>query len=125
EPVGLPICRSIFDSDIAAFDVAEFVQSSPKVVPHRCIINDADDRDLRRLLRACREGPCRRRAPKQGYQLSPSYIGHGLPLGTRCASLPHAEVAAEVPAGPWGRSELFLIGRKESRRVRERLILRP
>src|SRR6516165_1367210 len=30
-------------------------------------------------------------------------MDHGLPSGTRGASLPHAEVAVEAPAGPWGK----------------------
>jgi hypothetical protein len=58
------------------------------------------------LLCVRRQRP-RRRAAKQRDELSSSEIEHGLPLGTRCASLPHAEVAPEVPAGPWGRSESF------------------
>jgi hypothetical protein len=41
------------------------------------------------LLRPHHNWPTGRRATEQGYQLAPSYVEHGLPLGTRCASLPH------------------------------------
>jgi hypothetical protein len=37
-----------------------------------------------------------RRAAEQGYYLAPSYVEHGLPLGTRCASLPQAQDAPEA-----------------------------
>jgi hypothetical protein len=41
------------------------------------------------LLRRCRERPRRGRAAEQRDELAPSYVRHGLPLGTRCASLSH------------------------------------
>jgi hypothetical protein len=51
------------------------------------IHQDADPPDpLALLLRARRERP-RRSAAEQGYQLAPSYFGHGLLLGTRCGQL--------------------------------------
>src|SRR5262249_660000 len=50
---------------------------------------------LCRLLRARSERPRCRRA-RQGDELPPSDVEHGLPLGTRCASLPHAVVAGKA-----------------------------
>src|SRR5262249_40625591 len=51
------------------------------------------------LLRARRERP-RSRAAEQRDELASSLVEHGLPLGTRCASLPQAQDAPEAPAGP-------------------------
>jgi hypothetical protein len=58
------------------------------------------------LLRARGERP-RRRAAEQRDERASSEVGHGLLPGTRCASLPQAYDAPEVPAGPWGRPESF------------------
>jgi hypothetical protein len=51
--------------------------------------------DVFALLRPRRERPRGGRAAEQREELASSYVGHGLPLGTRCASLPHAKVAPE------------------------------
>jgi hypothetical protein len=61
----------------------------------------------RRRLRARRERPRGYRAAEQRDELAPSNVGHGLPLGTRCASLPHAQGAAEARAGLWRGPETF------------------
>src|SRR5262249_14039095 len=44
------------------------------------------------LLRPRRERP-RRRAAEQRDELTSSYVGHGLPVGSRCVSLLHAQDA--------------------------------
>jgi len=60
---------------------------------------------MRRVVR--RQRPRVRRAAEKRDELASSYVEHGLPSGTRCASLPQAQVAPEAPAGPWGRPESF------------------
>src|SRR5262249_51632611 len=71
KPVGLPFRRPIFKSNIPTFDISEFAQSSPKVVPDRRIIDDADARNLRRsLLPPRRQRPRRRPATEQRNELS-------------------------------------------------------
>jgi hypothetical protein len=58
------------------------------------------------LVRARRERP-RGRAAEQRDELASSEVEHGLLPGTRCASLPQAQVAPEAPASPWGSPESF------------------
>src|SRR5262245_3713946 len=107
--------KAVVDSNIPALDPTQLLQALPESVRRglavRICLGEADQGSNAphplRLLSVRRERPRRRRASEQGYQLAPSYVGHGLPLGTRCASLPHAKVARKVPAGPWGRPELF------------------
>jgi hypothetical protein len=62
---------------------------SPRVEKH--------DNWHRRLLRARCERPRRRRAAEQRDELASSYVEHGLPSGTRCASLPQAQDAPKAP----------------------------
>src|SRR5262249_39822002 len=58
--------RAILNSDVLTLDVAEVTQPSPKVIPHRYIVDDADRRNLRQaLLRARHERPRHRRAAEQ------------------------------------------------------------
>jgi hypothetical protein len=65
------------------------------------------------LLRTRRERPSGSRAEKRD-ELAPFHAEHGDFLPCRLASppgltlgLPHAQPAAERPASPWGKSELF------------------
>src|SRR5215471_11028969 len=44
-------------------------------------------------------------AADQANELTPRCVEHGLPSGTRQASLPQAQDALEAPGGPWDRSE--------------------
>jgi hypothetical protein len=66
---------------------------------------------IRRIRFGCcaraRERPSGRRAAEQGGQLTSCHVMHGLPSGTRHASLPQREPAVEAFAGPWDRPELF------------------
>jgi hypothetical protein len=64
-------------------------------------------RDGQRLLRPRVKRPRGRRAAEQREELASLYVEHGLPLGTRCASLQQAQHALEAPAGPWARPESF------------------
>jgi hypothetical protein len=56
----------------------------------------------RLLLRARQQRPRRRRAAEQREELAPSQVEHGLPSGTRCASLAHAQDAPEAPSRSLG-----------------------
>jgi hypothetical protein len=49
------------------------------------------------LLPPRRERPGRRRPAEQRDELTPSYVDHRLPLGTRCASLWLTWVTLEAP----------------------------
>jgi hypothetical protein len=60
----------------------------------------------RGLLRPRRDRP-RRRDTEKCEEVASSWVEHGLPLETRRASLPQAQVAPEAPAGPWGSPESF------------------
>src|SRR5262245_64419294 len=87
---------SVFDGNVLPLDIAKVAQALPKVIPVRRVVYDADARHpAARLLSTRLERPRSRRAAKKSNDLAPSYVGHGLPLGTCCASLPHAEVAPE------------------------------
>jgi hypothetical protein len=54
-----------------------------------------------RLLRPHCQRSGSRRAAKQRGELAPSRVEHGLPSGTRRASLPHLKLQPKRPAGPW------------------------
>src|SRR5262245_59177835 len=85
---------SVFDGNVLPLDIAKVAQALPKVIPVGRVVYDADARHPADWLLRPRGNRPNRRA-EQGYHLAPSYVGHGLPLGTRCASLPHAKVAPE------------------------------
>src|SRR5262249_58715269 len=55
----------IVEGDVLAFEVTEIAQSVTEGVPPGRVINDADTRDLPRLLRARRERPRRHRAAEE------------------------------------------------------------
>src|SRR5262245_36272482 len=95
----------VFDRDVLTLDVAHFGKATAECsieLNGNVLCQAAQITNHRhcRLLRARRDRPRQRRASEQGYQLAPSYVGHGLPLGTRSASLPHGEVAPEG-TGRW------------------------
>src|SRR5262245_59006771 len=98
------VCQAIFDRHAAAVDIAGLAQPLAARMPTVRVqvkgfaMEEAYHR-LRRLLRMHTEWPCGRRAAEQRDEVAPSNFEHGLPSGTRCASLPHAQVAAEAPAG--------------------------
>src|SRR5215831_1957239 len=98
KPLLASLGPAVLDRDTTTVDPTKFAQS-PHKLGHpfasgrtRVRAQEPDGRHLRWLLRARNERPRDRRAAEQGYQLAPSYVGHGLPLGTRCASLPYAKV---------------------------------
>jgi hypothetical protein len=62
---------------------------------------------MRRMRCGCSARTARGHAAEQRDELASSYVEHGLPSGTRRASLPQAENAPVAPGGPWGRPESF------------------
>src|SRR5262249_7620990 len=52
----------------------QFAQRLPKGLPHRCVIDDADARDFRALLRARRERPRSRTAEQRDEIAAPHSI---------------------------------------------------
>jgi len=72
----------ILDRDSAAFDIAGLVQALAKRLQVRLprtwrgAVEESNDWH-RRLLRAPRERPSRRRAADQRDELAPSHAGHG------------------------------------------------
>src|SRR5262249_47289117 len=98
--------RHVLTLDVAGLFQALTERGRVRRIPlERRAIEESDDRGPR-LLHLRRKRPSRR-ATEQGYQLAPSDVGHGLPLGTRWSGLPHVKVAAEDTAGPWDEPESF------------------
>src|SRR5437899_2869060 len=102
----------VLDHYVLALDEAGFVEAFAERyhIARGAISRPAANKPhhrYRRLLRARRERPRGRRAAEQRDELASSYVEHGLPSGTRCASLPQAQDARKRPAGPWGRPESF------------------
>jgi hypothetical protein len=64
EPFRHSVAMRIVEDYVAAFEVPEIPQPVPEGVPPERVVDDADARDLRRLLRARRERP-RGRTPEQ------------------------------------------------------------
>src|SRR5262245_20287706 len=83
----------IVDDNVLALLVSELTKARSQRVnsaPEPSVREHAEKADtigLPVLLRARRERPPGRRAAEQAYQLAPSYVGHGLPLGTRYGQL--------------------------------------
>src|SRR5262249_28072474 len=82
--------RAIFDLDVLACDEACFPQAlaergrQMRGISERGTADESDHRH-RRLLRVCRERPCRRTA-EQRDELASSWVEHGLLPGTRYAA---------------------------------------
>src|SRR5262245_58223555 len=72
QPIGQPTGVAIVECDVLAFQIAKIAQAVPEGVPNGRVVDDADTRDLRRLLRAGRERPRSRRAAEQRDELAPS-----------------------------------------------------
>jgi hypothetical protein len=106
------LCPAVGECHVLALNKADFFEAFAECGRHvrkwpwRPTAEESNHRDSR-LLRADREWPRGRRAAKQCDELAPSHLEHGLPSGTRRASLPHAKTAMEVPAGPWAKPETF------------------
>src|SRR5262249_10275391 len=73
--------RAVFDDDVLTLDVAVLVQSLPQSIDaqpplgrfERAGEEEADPQHLARLLRACRERPCRRTADERDEPASPDH----------------------------------------------------
>src|SRR5262245_27685976 len=109
EPFGHAIGVAIVEGDVLAFHVAEVAQSLTESVPHRRLVNDADPRDFRRLLRPRPERPRRRAAEQRDERAAPN-VGHGLLLALWRRPIRSVYHTPSLPrtgaAGPWGRPEL-------------------
>src|SRR5215472_17726033 len=73
---------AIFDRDVAALDIAGFVETSPDGVKSAGVtVRAAEEPDHRhcRLLRERRERPRGSRAAEQRDELAPSHVGHQPP----------------------------------------------
>ena len=79
KPIVVTFRPAIFDSDVLPFDIANLTQSLAECVDSgrrftwRSATEKSDDRH-RRLLRARRERPHRRRAAEQRDELAPFYL---------------------------------------------------
>jgi hypothetical protein len=110
QTISSPFGPTVIDSDTAMLDIAGLAQAAPERreemrEPAGRFQAEEPDHRHGRLLRPRPDRPrSRRSAAEQGYQLAPSYVGHGLPLGTRCASLPHAQVAGEATGRSLGKT---------------------
>src|SRR6266446_9225469 len=65
EPLRHPVTIRIIEGDVLAFEITEIPQPVPESIPPGRVVNDADARDLRWLLRAGRERPCGRTAERR------------------------------------------------------------
>src|SRR5262249_14054436 len=107
--------KSALDNDVVALYKPALAQSIEESLARRLrrdgriIREKADAIDLAGLLPRCRERPSSHRATEQGNELPPSHVEHQAApaLASPLVSLPHPQPAAESPASPWGRSELF------------------
>ena len=59
KPVGLALGSSIFNGDVPAFQIAEVAQALAEGVPHRRVVDNANARDYRCLLRTRCKRPSR------------------------------------------------------------------
>src|SRR5262249_14423010 len=100
EAVRHSLAVAVFIVDALAFDVAELAQRLAEAMPHRRVVNDSNARYTRRLLCVCRNRPRGSRPAEQPDGLAPCYLEHGLPSGTRCASLPHPKCLSENILNP-------------------------
>ena len=60
EPVGEPTGVAILEGNVLAFQIAKVAQALPEGVPDGQVVDDADTRDLRRLLRPRESGHAHR-----------------------------------------------------------------
>src|SRR2546423_1857710 len=79
-----PFAVRMVEGDVLAFEITEIAHPVAEGLPPGRVIEDADTRDLRRLLRARRKRPRRCCTAEQREELASSDVGHGLPSGTRC-----------------------------------------
>src|SRR5262249_31944355 len=82
QTIDIAVCRSVLESKVLTHDVTELVEPLMEVIPVGTVVDDANARDRADRCGARSKRP-RGRAAEQAYQLAPSYVGHGLHLGTR------------------------------------------
>src|SRR5437588_489135 len=105
----------VVECDVLAFEVTEIAQLVAQSIPPGRIVDDADTRNPRLLLRACCDRPYGRRTSEKRDELAASHVEHGDFLPCRLASSPpgltlgspHPQPAAERSASPWARPESF------------------
>jgi hypothetical protein len=97
-PVSHEVPRDIAANvltNVGSVEIADYREPNyPRVMARRCPHN--------KFLSAT---VSHSRAAEQRDELTSCYVEHGLPSGTRCASLPQAQDARKRPAGPWGGPE--------------------
>src|SRR5262249_61888598 len=106
-----PLRPAVLHCDVAALDIAGFVESLPDRVKRAGLtIGAAEQADhrQRRLLRACHGRPRRGRATDERDEPSPLEGEHRAApaLASPLVSLPQPQAAAEGPASPWDGPEL-------------------
>src|SRR5262249_44807335 len=79
ESVVLILRETVFNDDVLALDIARFFQALAKRRQNVCILAgppavEKSDHWHRRLLRACCERPCGRRAAKKGDELAALHL---------------------------------------------------
>src|SRR5438128_114228 len=117
----ISVAIRIVKGDVLAFEITEIAQPVAEGLPPGRVINDADTRDLPRLLRSRRERPRGCRAAEQPDELASSYVEHGAsprfgPSGpamttsrpmAHAVGLLHAQPTTEVGGIPWDGPEMF------------------
>src|SRR5262249_17531254 len=91
-------------SDVVSVDETGLAQATTKgshdVLERRRRRVAQQANDWRALLpRSPRERPCSRPAARPPVQIGPCSLEHAIPSGTRCTSLPNAQVARKIRAG--------------------------
>jgi hypothetical protein len=115
EPLDSRVRASVLDGDVSILGIAELTQPLPEGVElhsrfggfQRTGYHQTNPRDFRRWLGIHGQRQGGRRAAEQRQKLASSYVEHGLPSRTRCASLQQAQDAPEAPASPWDKPETF------------------
>src|SRR5262245_12485391 len=84
EAVRHSLAVAVFIVDALALDIAELAQRLAEAMPHRRVVNDANARYTRRLLRVCRNRPRGRRAAEQRDELAP--VDHSITSSARASN---------------------------------------
>src|SRR2546429_6634126 len=84
----ISVAIRIVKGDVLAFEITEIAQPVAEGLPPGRVINDADTRDLPRLLRARRERPCGHRAAEQRDELASFHLrAHSITSSARASRL--------------------------------------
>src|SRR5262245_7361762 len=84
QPIGQPAGIAIVEGNVLAFQVAEIAQAVPERIPDGRVVDDANTRNLRGLLRRCRKRPCDRRTTEQRDEVASS---HSITSSARASSV--------------------------------------